>query len=74
MSSADAQQHREPAADERLIVDDGDADHAGAPIRQPHRDAEAAASARAGLERTAVHADSLAHADQPVAAVGRHVR
>ena len=66
-----AQQHREAAAHERLVVGDRDPDHSGTPRTGAGDDAEPAAGRRAGRERAAVHADALAHAHEPVAAVGR---
>ena len=69
-----AQQHREAAAHERLIVGDRDPDRivtrrprtgSSATTRKPPPDA------RPGVERAAVDADAFAHAQQPVAAVGR---
>ena len=68
------QQHREPAAHERLVVGDRDADHVGSPYGSSRRDAEPAAGARPGFERAAVDADTLAHAHEAVAAVGRRGR
>ena len=59
-----AQQHREPAAHERLIVGDRDPDHSRLSVGQSGDDLEAAAGARPGFERSAVDADAFAHAQQ----------
>ena len=61
--------HPEPRADERLVVDDEHADHrARLGERQARPDDVAAAVAPAALDLAAVQRDALAHPGEPVSA------
>ena len=72
MSSAERSSTAKPLRTSAWSSATATADHVGVPVREAARATRKPPPARGpGLERAAVDADALAHADQAVAAVGR---